>query len=728
MSLKIGKPGAHVEINNPTELNELVKEATNQPQLAGRLGTYGKLVDAALRHRLPDRPEAGPGELREVGVTVSDIHWADGVLDMRGDHKVLISQRISRAEEITQQIDRRFRSMMETLWAAAAQGASLLAETDKDGRDIGPASGKPYLVNFEMLGDSFELLQMPAERPDKHFPDGFEENGSPRDTPANDLVKLSIIDEGHCLIFDTLAEHLARGHKVTFIPGNHDLALANPFVWDGDVAVIPDRSATGGYDVIDLTKLSAAERDAVLARPGAERHLGLRGRLRERLAGTHGLQGSALDDALARLSLLPFSVVGGDFHNHGAMCDPTNITARPFKEFVSPTGLRETMPSNFGDWFVRSWFLKAEDHKITLDGKNSALDMVAAMFQPGMAAHRWRMFGAGIRALKANGYVDSPEAEAEQRRADMRELLRRFPQIGASVNEFRWATRQQELTATQVAEGFNRVFDKAGAVGLQQAFKTSESLLKRIVVRVASAAAAKHPAIGKLIARIPGAQTVVRPWDLRSTRGRFKDLAAEVNVELGLSGATVGHTHRPERHTLLTSKLEAADVTNTHTWTPKDSWSVEDRDLVGQAWKKTDAGVKITEIGVDAHGTPYVAARLCKIDEEGQLADGSMYADERLTPKKAAAMRQTFSAMVRDFFAQGEMLAAATTPEAATALALGELTRAGLARVALNGEKDAFLAAVRQLASHRLEYTAPAQLVEHAVERDGLEALRRTAV
>lgn len=418
-----------------------------------------------------------------------------------------------------------------------------------------------YKLTLNLNGDILELMQSTVPKTGYTFPDGFDGAGGPRTTPANTIVKINQIRDGHPEFFKAMALHLSLGHHIDFIPGNHDRDLWNDHVWKGSLEL-----------------------------PDGRRLEGVQGILRAELAEL-GLGSKDQAEALSRLRRLPFAVYGDTWLDHGHHEDSFNRTRRPFKQINETSGLHEEMPQAFGDYGVRDGYDALERKMPSLSDKHhSPMAFAAAALQkPQSMLGMMRGF---LKATAKHSHETSAEADAEQRVRDAASLVDQMPELVDMLNAHRPPDRQ--LTPEQVKKGLQSL-EQVSATPLYSMLESGAGFFKRI-----------------------GA--VLKAKDASHESHRERRLK-ELFKHFGITHLMQGHTHQAADQSFINADGHRLRYQNTHTWTDQfGRWGPGH-----QTWGSNGRGVGVIEIGRDGEGRTWTDSRLKMVrDGSGDVMHGTL--------------------------------------------------------------------------------------------------------
>lgn len=565
-------------------------------------GGYEKAWTSAARDMMPSKPkQADQGKLEQRVLVMNDMHIGPGFDP--------VIEKYSANDDFTAKQERQFAMTLAREWVAAGVGNENLTHPTKAKvaelfKGMKWASGKPidtskladlagegkYQLTLCINGDFVDFLQTTEARPHMPFPDGVNSDGAPLNTPANGIVILNTIREGHPEVFRALAVHLLLGHSIDFVPGNHDRHMYNPHVWGGEIEVAG--KTLGGF-----TKI-----------------------LEEELLGL-GATPAEAEDALGRLDRKPFAVYADKFVDHGDMADKFNRIQRPYGELFDPTPMHEEMQMALGDYGVRGGFNQFEP----LDPSLDAIDDTKLFFKHAIR-HPIKMLGlvrGFLKAAEKEGYTKSAKADEAQRIADMTALVDTHPYIMEQLNSLR--PEGEKLSKDEVKAGLTEI-EKESAQPLFSNFSRGSNLLMRVL---------------KL------------GWKLIAGKADFRD-KHEVNLDRGLAaqrnfgvnGIVEGHTHVAKFDTFLTDDHKGFQQMNTHTWMSKEgSWGRPD-----VTWGEDGRGVGVIEKGTTKTGEKWAEMRLEKVvNEDGGLVRGDLYADPEIDKQSFRQLKPKVEEIFRNF-------------------------------------------------------------------------------
>lgn len=561
-------------------------------ELARLHGSHEKALAFRTRNLMGTAPADGSGKLTDRIIMISDVHIGAGRDPETGA--------IHPADDFTAEQSRQFTAYLTNEWQAARLGNSAAVHPTKrqelealnkltwadgstiDVNKVAPLKqANPYRLTLTLAGDFLDFLQTTVERAGMPYPDGILPNGAPKNTPANSLVKLNVMRQGHPEVFRTLATHLRLGHRIDVTPGNHDLPLANPHVWQGEIEV--NGKKLGGF-----TRILAQELAAMGASP------------------------EEIKQCMQRVSLKPVAFYGDAMVSHGMESDVHNRTQRPHKEFVDPTPLHGEFSLSYGDVGVQNGFNHIEQHDPRLDSlPDNAAVVKRTLNRPSSLLKLAQAFLSGF---KAEGYRDSPQADAAQRRKDIAALVDKYPSIAETLNALR--PPEERLTPEEIKKGLMAIED-VSATPLFSNFKKGAGFFTRLGTAV------KQFLSGKTDKRDQEAVTV--------------DRLHAAHKSLGINKLVQGHTHQARDQTYLTDEEKTLRYVNTHTWmTQTGEWGRPEL-----TWKGDGRGVGVIEIGVDQHGNPWSTLSLHKVaDESGDLVEGDIVDDAAGDEKVERAQAQ----------------------------------------------------------------------------------------
>lgn len=296
-------------------------------------GKSPEAVNSALRQgqwRPSDRWLSTVGQRYGRLLIVNDLHPSTG--------RNPITRKVSPAEDFKndqQEVD--FRRMMKQEWRQSA--------TDGKARTI--------VLN----GDVLEFMQTDRAGTGSSFK-GLSDRYGPLNSPENIVTKLNAIYQGHPTLFSTYAEHLVRGHRVVYVPGNHDRQLLHPTV----------RRALLDNLARDASKLLLADKAFA---PGVGKHSRRKAAARK----ARQLVGE-------RFEFHPwFFMVGDVVARHGHETDQYNSFGTPFGEYYHPGSRKASMEAALGDYIVKGVFNKVERRKPWTDNTSRSWPVIKAVIQ-----------------------------------------------------------------------------------------------------------------------------------------------------------------------------------------------------------------------------------------------------------------------------------------------------------------------------------------------------------
>ncbi|MBI4817134.1 MAG: hypothetical protein HY791_12805 [Deltaproteobacteria bacterium] len=576
-------------------------------QLSDLHGGYQGAYAHATRDMLPEKPAPeAQGKLERRMIVVNDLHIGPGYDP--------ILKKYDPADDFTATQDRQFVALLANEWLAAGLGNENLshptkAKVQKVLSKLTWANGKPialdkladvngegrYGLTLTINGDFVDFLQTTKSRPHMPFPDGVNKDGAPLNTPANSIVILHTIREGHPEVFRSLAVHLALGHSIDLIPGNHDRHLYNPHVWSGEIEV--QGKKLGGF-----TKIIEAELRAI------------------------GLEESEVKLAVGRLERKTFAVYGDKWVDHGDMADNFNRVRRPYGELFEPSGLHQEMPMALGDYGVRNGFNKFEP----LDPSLDAIDDRGMFFQHA-SRHPIKMLGlvkGFLRAAKADGYEKSAEVDMAARVSDLHRLVEEHPYVMEQLNALR--PEGEKLSKDQVKAGLEEI-ERVSAKPFFSNFKKGTLFVLRALKIAYNNLTGKNDSRDK--------------HEVNLDRG----LAAQKHF--GVNGIVEGHTHVAKYDSYITSEEKGFVRMNTHTWMSKEgSWG---RPAV--TWGQEGRGVGVIEKGTDKDGKVWVDMRLEKVvGDDGGLVRGDLYSEAEVGALSEKSLRAKVTDLMKKLMPTGE--------------------------------------------------------------------------
>ncbi|HJL42371.1 MAG TPA: hypothetical protein RMG48_13805 [Myxococcales bacterium LLY-WYZ-16_1] len=464
--------------------------------------TFGS-VEAARSSMDRGRHRSGMDGLEHRVISISDLHVGVGTDPLTGHADVTDDWRPLQQIQLFRLLGRQ--------WARAAGDDPSLAKlsdlqspSNVDRDTVRRAPQPDYQLTLNLNGDVFELMQATQPRAGHPFPDGFD-GGGPRTTPANTLVKLNQIWQGQPEFFQTLALHLALGHHVDFLPGNHDRDLWNDLVWSGQLEV-------DGKELLGMESI-----------------------LRSEMKG-FGLTDREADSALERVRRLPFAVYGDSWFDHGHHEDPFNRTRRPYREVLGDTKPHDEMPQAFGDYGVRDGYdaLERKVPSLTERYHDPRAFLDAAWQAPQSLVGAVRGF---LKATQKQYHDSSAEADAATRLEDASSLVDAMPEIVDMLNQHR--PPEERLTPDQVKTGLQNI-EKATATPLYSMLGSGANLFRRI-----------------------GALLKAQKQTHESHRERKLDALFE---QFGISNLVQGHTHEAADQSFVNADGHRLRYVNTHTW------------------------------------------------------------------------------------------------------------------------------------------------------------------
>ncbi|MFO0722537.1 MAG: metallophosphoesterase [Myxococcota bacterium] len=563
-------------------------------ELAALHGSHEKALAYRNRAVLPGKPAAGAPTIQGRVLVINDLHIGAG-----RDPETL---KYVAGDDFTATQGAQLIAYMANEWAASATGndaslhpvkakvAKTLAQlkwgdgSTVDLSKIADLMPSPkYPLTLCINGDFVDFLQTTVQRPGMPYPDGFNKEGAPKNTPANSIVALNVIRQGHPEVFRMLAVHLRLGHKIDFIPGNHDRHIWNPYVWSGSIQV--EGKKLGGFVEIMKEELRSM-----------------------------GASDAEVKDSLSRLERKMFATYGaqGDIWvDHGDMGDRHNRVNRPYGEFLAPSGLHEEMSMALGDYGVRGGFNQFEPLDPNLDAIDDRHQFFQHVFKHPLKASG--LIKAFLKGAEQEGYEKSTEADAAQRLADVRAMVESSPYIMEQLNAGR--SGAEKFSKEDVIAGLENV-EKASARPFFSNFKRGTLLVTRLA------------SIAKKI--------ITHDADLRPQEAVYVDRLEAAHKSFGTNAVVHGHTHQARDESYLSQDEKHLRYVNTHTWMSKDGdWG---RPTV--TWGADGRGVGVIEFGVDESGKPWQKLALEKvIDDNGSLVAGDLLEDPETNIKgsKAAA-------------------------------------------------------------------------------------------
>jgi len=437
---------------------------------------------------------------------------------------------------------------------------------------------KKYEITLCLNGDIFDVLQTCEPHDNREFPDGLKEDGTLANTPANVIVQLNVVRDGHPEFFRGLASHLLLGHRVDLLPGNHDRHLQNDHVWQGSVDV-----------------------DGKL-------YHGVVGLIRKELYDL-GASEEQVRDALSRLNRKPFGIYGDVWVEHGDSSDPFNRSRRPYSEMISPTPLHHEMSMALADYGVRRGFNDFEPLDPSLDNYN--LD--SWDFWSRALAHPFKTFkliAAFVSALSEEGYEQSPEAETQARVADIQAMVAHVPELEAKLMAMQSETKH---SYGDLSDAYAR---KTFASKPKRALKDALEDLERASARPFTASFPK------------GSGVLSRVWDAltgaldgRSPDESTKDRFRVLHKQFGINTLIQGHTHKAKDEDERMGRGQKVRYINTHTWIQR----LGDWGEAKAVWGEDSRGVAVVELSKGGDGKVHSTSELYRIaDASGQLVTGDI--------------------------------------------------------------------------------------------------------
>ena len=529
------------------------------PSVSNRLaelhGSAKKAREALAKSEMPGLPKDGTDTVEQQILVINDLHMGAGRHPVTG--------KFDPGDDFTVVHERQMIGMLEK----AREGA-------KDGRD----------VKLVLNGDVVDFLQTTVETDELKYPDGFDELGAPKNTPANAMLMLNIIRDGHEGVFKAWAEHLLAGHTIDFIPGNHDLHMLNKHVWEG----------------IILCRGKVVE--------------GFKGLIRQAIEKLEDNQGIC-DEALSRLRLLPWATYGGKvFVDHGHAGDPFNVTKTRLAEWLRPSGLHEEMEMTYGDYGVKGGFNALEHFVPCLD------NMVAGsgkFWRKSFTSHpilTSRLVQSFASATVRDGYdskVTSSKLQLQQRLDDVEAAVEKEPALLEMINACR--SRDDQLDKGAIVAGLQEI-EKASATPLYANFSSAMGFLERLrrfVCRKVKTQSCDTGAIRRLIAAKAG---------------------------LGITTGVFGHTHQARDERYLGPDGEQIRYVNTHTMQGRhgSSWG-----RAAETWGEEDGGVGQILVGRDSKGNFWTDVGLKRLAaSSGELEEGDLVADPETSYMKGQGEKE----------------------------------------------------------------------------------------
>lgn len=525
-------------------------------KLAELHGTSRKARDAIAKSDMPSMPADGVDCVEQQILVINDLHMG------AGRHPV--SGKFDPGDDFTVIHENQMIGMLER----ARKGA------EADGRD----------VKLVLNGDVVDFLQTTAETDALKYPDGFDSMGAPKNTPANAMVMLNIIRDGHPNVFKAWAQHLLEGHSIDFIPGNHDLHLLNKHVWGG-------LFVQGSFPIEGFQGLIRQEMEKI------ESNKALR------------------DESLQRLRLLPWATYGGKvFVDHGHAADPFNVTKERLKEYLRPSGLHEEMEMTYGDFGVKGGFNALErfvpclDNMVTGSGK---FWRKAFGNHPILTSRLVQSFATATVKEGYDSAVTSKKLQMQQRLDDVAAAVEKEPALLDMLNACR--TKGDQLTKAAAVRGLQDI-EKVSATPLYANFSKAMGFLERL-------------------RRFVTGQVKTQSCDTGSVR---RLMAAKKG--LGITTGVFGHTHKARDEKYLGPDGEVIRYVNTHTMQGRhgSSWG-----RAAETWGPEDGGVGQILIGRDGRGNFWTDVNLKRVvDGTGGLEEGDLVADAETSYMRGQAQKE----------------------------------------------------------------------------------------
>jgi hypothetical protein len=481
--------------------------------------TVVTLDRTALRKQFPGKPaEAVNVELRR-GAWKPDASWLRSEGKKYGRLLIVsdlhpstgedpVTRKVNPSEDFkSNQQEQDFRRMMESEWTSARQDARV----------------RTLVLN----GDTLEFMQ--TTRAATGFAlDGKHDRYGPLNTPQHIAGKLKAIYGGHRLLFGTYAEHLYRGHRLVFVPGNHDRQTLHPTV---------RRVAIRGL-IREVAALIAQDRKFM---PEVGIHK------RRKLAKIE-----AKKIVRERLEFHPwFFMVGDVVARHGHETDKYNAFSTPFGDYYHPGAKDGEMEAALGDYIVKGVFNKIERRQPWTDNTSRAWSMAKALVRasdgnPIKAANflRWLLTREGSPASKR-----ARAKAAARMEQDVRRYVREFGLL-TKFNAIRPSDRH--LNEEQLVQTLLSYEGKAATPALSN-FRKGHGAFRRL---------------GRLATLIPSIFTS------KKASHREQMMSEILFRDLFVGTLAVGHDHtfRVEPRLVLDTARGTANratVLDTATWTDR---------------------------------------------------------------------------------------------------------------------------------------------------------------
>jgi metallophosphoesterase superfamily enzyme len=309
-------------------------------------------------------------------------------------------------------------------------------------------------------GDTFEFMQTSKAQVGQSFT-GQTDKFGPLNTPDNIAKKMSAILAGHARFFGTWAEHLARGHRIVVLPGNHDHQLLNPHVR----GVLLDGLKAG---------VAKAYVESEKFKPEVQ----------EPAARQRAAQAEAERTMAERFEFHPYLLIVGDLVvRHGHETDATNTFRTPFGEFYRPTGGQQPIEGAAGDYVVKSTFNRAEAKNPWADNTANTGQLVKTVLRS-LRYNPFKILGVLRYILTREGTAKGQPRGAMDQALLKADLTRYVEQYGLlrSFNEIR--PQGKQLSESQLVDLlFN--YESAAARPLLARFREGDGFSRRVATLIA---------------------------------------------------------------------------------------------------------------------------------------------------------------------------------------------------------------------------------------------------
>jgi hypothetical protein len=428
---------------------------------------------------------------------VSDLHVCTGTDPLT--HKVNPAEDFKQNQ---QEID--FRKMLERQW-----------------KDSGTDGKTRTLV---LNGDTVEFMQTSRGSIRRQL--GPSDRYGALNTADNMYAKLTAILDGHAGLLDTFADHVMRGHRIAYVPGNHDRQMLHPAVRKALAAQLTKRVAERLYADAAFSSGAGKHKRRALATLEARKLVG------------------------AQVEFHPWFFMAGDVvarHSHDA--DKFNAFSTPFGDYYHPGAKKSELESALGDYIVKAIFNKVERRKPWTDNTSKSFELAKAIVQasdgnPVKAVH-------ALHYLLTRGGIDRSKAglakAALRRENDIRRYVRDFGLL-EKFNAIR--PEGQKLTEAALVSTLVAYEAKAATPVLAN-FDRKDGALRRLLT---------------IAKKIPSVITS------KSGTAREADMADTLFADLYVKTLAVGHDHafRLEDRIVIDpsqKKLSTAAVMDSATWT-----------------------------------------------------------------------------------------------------------------------------------------------------------------